>query len=155
MQFIHGDVKLENIMFRSSAPHPSTLTLVDLDGLTPLPCAAAKAAKAYSIAAAAAAAAQQQQQQLQQQQQQQQQGQGTQAAAAAAAAACTSSLTSLLNTEGGALEGLCCTPQYLPAEVVRERRLSPFADLHAVGCICYLLMEGCFPHERVNLKRYI
>ncbi|CDJ65837.1 CMGC kinase, MAPK family, MEK kinase-related (incomplete catalytic triad), putative [Eimeria necatrix] len=158
--FIHGDIKLENIMFRSAAPHPATLTLVDLDGLTPLPCAAARAAQAYSIATAAA-------------QQQQQGGSGTggkrnlllptarakdpasaanAAAAAAAAAACTSSLASLLSGEGGALEGLCCTPQYLPAEVVKERKLSTFADLHAVGCICYLLMEGCFPHERVNLK---
>ncbi|KAL8449177.1 hypothetical protein Emag_003697 [Eimeria magna] len=145
--FIHGDIKLENIMFRSAVPHPSTLTLVDLDGLTPLPCAAAKAARAYSVAAAAAA--------------KHQAGSGTSrtgpvtpstAAAAAAAAACNTSLSSLLNGEQNTLEGLCCTPQYLPLEVVKERKLSPFADLHAVGCICYLLMEGCFPHERINLK---
>ncbi|KAL8275674.1 hypothetical protein Esti_000237 [Eimeria stiedai] len=145
--FIHGDIKLENIMFRSVVPHPSTLTLVDLDGLTPLPCAAAKAARAYSVAAAAAA--------------RHQAGSRTNrtgpvtpstAAAAAAAAACNTSLSSLLNGEQNTLEGLCCTPQYLPLEVVKERKLSPFADLHAVGCICYLLMEGCFPHERINLK---
>ncbi|KAL8451945.1 hypothetical protein Emed_001680 [Eimeria media] len=145
--FIHGDIKLENIMFRSAVPHPSTLTLVDLDGLTPLPCAAAKAARAYSVAAAAAA--------------KHQAGSRTSrtgpvtpstAAAAAAAAACNTSLSSLLNGEQNTLEGLCCTPQYLPLEVVKERKLSPFADLHAVGCICYLLMEGCFPHERINLK---
>lgn len=151
-QFIHGDIKLENIMFRSSVPHPSTLTLVDLDGLTPLPSAAAKAARAYSVAASAA-----------------KHPAGWEAptsayplkssafssslAAAAAAAACNTSLSSLLSGEGNTLEGLCCTPQYLPVEVVRERKISPFADLHAVGCICYLLMEGCFPHERINLKR--
>ncbi|KAL8427818.1 hypothetical protein Efla_005426 [Eimeria flavescens] len=144
--FIHGDIKLENIMFRSAVPHPSTLTLVDLDGLTPLPCAAAKAARAYSVASAAAA--------KHQASRTSRSGPVTPstAAAAAAAAACNTSLSSLLNGEQNTLEGLCCTPQYLPLEVVKERKLSPFADLHAVGCICYLLMEGCFPHERINLK---
>lgn len=145
--FIHGDIKLENIMFRSAVPYPSTLTLVDLDGLTPLPCAAARAARAYSVAVGI----------TKQQVDSRKRGPVPQtaiasSAAAAAAAACKTSLSSILSGDGNTLEGLCCTPQYLPVEVVRERKLSPFADLHAVGCICYLLMEGCFPHERINLK---
>ncbi|OEH77361.1 CMGC MAPK mek kinase-related protein (incomplete catalytic triad) [Cyclospora cayetanensis] len=161
---IHGDIKLENIMFRFGVPHPSTLTLVDLDGLTPLPQAAARAAEAYSVAAAAIVEQQGTAQRLRVGKTHSVSGpMGEWTSASLEAVTVTTAsdeafgvshplLSSLLTGEASSLEGLCCTPQYLPLEVVREKKLSLFADLHAVGCICYLLMEGCFPHERVNLN---
>ncbi|PHJ16500.1 cmgc mapk mek kinase-related (incomplete catalytic triad) [Cystoisospora suis] len=44
--------------------------------------------------------------------------------------------------------GFAVTPAFVPEGVVENRRISPFVDVFAAGCILYLFMEGCLPHER-------
>lgn len=49
--------------------------------------------------------------------------------------------------------GFAVTPEFMPAGAVENRRLSPFVDVYAAGCILYLFMEGCLPHERPSAGR--
>ncbi|PFH33824.1 hypothetical protein BESB_080400 [Besnoitia besnoiti] len=50
--------------------------------------------------------------------------------------------------------GYAFTPQCIPYEALVEKKVSPWVDVYAVGCLLYLLVEGCFPHEPVNVARY-
>lgn len=128
-QFIHGDIKLENIMFRSSVPHPTSLILVDLDGLTPIPPQYRRRQGSNSSP------------------------QTTESHISPNFSVGRNDLSSAFSTgylEAGGSEhykGLCCTPQYLPPETVMCNTVSPFVDLYALGCICFLLLEGKFPRN--------
>ncbi|KEP63156.1 UNVERIFIED_CONTAM: CMGC kinase, MAPK family, MEK kinase-related (incomplete catalytic triad) [Hammondia hammondi] len=193
--FIHGDIKVENLMFRHSPPNLEALTIVDVDtllphipgadGLTPLlvscPALEKQAAKENGVGNPSLSA--RRQPVLSQRKSRNFEGTknplswafglsipGDHAAAstvrngAGQTVACSkaleekegkSSVTEAIKQSSvcaacgkcAGCVGYSFTPQYVPFEIFVERKISPYVDVYAVGCVLYLLMEGCFPHE--------
>ncbi|RQX74962.1 CMGC kinase, MAPK family, MEK kinase-related (incomplete catalytic triad) [Toxoplasma gondii CAST] len=193
--FIHGDIKVENLMFRHSPPNLEALTIVDVDtllphipgadGLTHLPvsCPALEKQAAKENGVGNPSLLARRQSALSQRKSRNFEGTknplswafghsipGGNADASTArngageTVACSKAMEEKEGKpsvkeviEQGSVFAACgkcagcvgCsfTPQYVPFDIFVERKFSPYVDVYAVGCVLYLLMEGCFPHE--------
>ncbi|KFG61092.1 CMGC kinase, MAPK family, MEK kinase-related (incomplete catalytic triad) [Toxoplasma gondii RUB] len=193
--FIHGDIKVENLMFRHSPPNLEALTIVDVDtllphipgadGLTHLPvsCPALEKQAAKENGVGNPSLLARRQSVLSQRKSRNFEGTknplswafghsipGGNADASTArngageTVACSKAMEEKEGKpsvkeviEQGSVFAACgkcagcvgCsfTPQYVPFDIFVERKFSPYVDVYAVGCVLYLLMEGCFPHE--------
>ncbi|EPT31994.1 CMGC kinase, MAPK family, MEK kinase-related (incomplete catalytic triad) [Toxoplasma gondii ME49] len=193
--FIHGDIKVENLMFRHSPPNLEALTIVDVDtllphipgadGLTHLPvsCPALEKQAAKENGVGNPSLLARRQSVLSQRKSRNFEGTknplswafghsipGGNADASTArngageTVACSKAMEEKEGKpsvkevieqgsvfaacgKGAGCVGCSFTPQYVPFDIFVERKFSPYVDVYAVGCVLYLLMEGCFPHE--------